>query len=306
MVKSNIIKAHLALFGTHVIYAANHFIAKGIMPEKLDPRPFVLFRVVGAGLLFWFIKMFIKEKVEKKDFLRLVLCGLFGASCNQLFFFEGLSLTSPVDTSIIMTSSPTVVFILSMIFLKEKTSTNKLIGLSLGAVGAVGLVWYGHVAEGTSSFLGNLFVFLNVVFFSLYQVVVKPLMKKYHFITIISWVFLFGLLFVIPVGLNDAIFNTDYELFNLNTWLTVAYVIVFTTFLTFLFNIYALRQVSPSVAGSYTYIQPAVSFAIVLMLSYFLNDNTYSEDINTIKIMSCLLVIVGVYLISKKSKKAVN
>ncbi|MBU2950722.1 DMT family transporter [Tamlana agarivorans] len=300
MLKSNHIKAHLALFSAHVIYAANNFIAKGIMPEKLDPKPFVLFRVLGAGILFWFIKLFIKEKVEKKDFLRLMLCGLFGASCNQLFFFEGLSITSPIDTSIIMTSSPTVVFILSMIFLKEKTTPNKIIGLSIGALGAIGLVWYGQVAAGTSSFLGNLFVFINVVCFSLYQVVVKPLMKKYHFITIISWVFLFGLLFIIPVGLNDALFHTDYSLFDMNTFLVVGYVIVFTTFLTFLFNIYALRQVSPSVAGSYTYIQPAVSFTIVLMLTYIFNDSTYSQDIHIVKIISCLFVIIGVYLISKK------
>lgn len=290
------------MFGTHVIYAANHFIAKGIMPEKLNPTPFVLFRVLGAGLLFWFIKLFIKEKVEKKDFFRLILCGLFGASCNQLFFFHGLSLTSPIDTSIIMTSAPAVVFIFSMIILKEKVTKNKLIGLSIGALGAIGLVWYGQVAEGTSSFLGNLFVFLNVIFYALYQVTVKPLMKKYHFITIISWVFLFGLLFVIPFGINDVLHNTNYDLFDFNTYMVIAYVIVFTTFLAFLFNIYALRQVSPSVAGSYTYVQPAVSFTIVLVLSLLFNNDTYNDDINIVKILSCFFVVIGVYLMSKKPK----
>lgn len=302
MTKSNIIKAHLALFGTHVIYAANHFIAKGIMPEKLNPTPFVLFRVLGAGLLFWFIKLFIKEKVDKKDFFRLILCGLFGASCNQLFFFHGLSLTSPIDTSIIMTSAPAVVFVFSMFILKEKATKNKLIGLSIGALGAIGLVWYGQVTDGTSSFLGNLFVFMNVIFFSLYQVTVKPLMKKYHFITIISWVFLFGLLFVIPFGIHDVFYNTDYNLFDVNTYMVIAYVIVFTTFLTFLFNIYALRQVSPSIAGSYTYVQPAVSFIIVLVLSLLFHNDTYNDDVNIVKILSCFFVIIGVYLISKKPK----
>jgi drug/metabolite transporter (DMT)-like permease len=302
LTKSNIIKAHLALFGTHVIYAANHFIAKGIMPEKLNPTPFVLFRVLGAGLLFWFIKLFIKEKVDKKDFFRLILCGLFGASCNQLFFFHGLSLTSPIDTSIIMTSAPAVVFVFSMFILKEKATKNKLIGLSIGALGAIGLVWYGQVTDGTSSFLGNLFVFMNVIFFSLYQVTVKPLMKKYHFITIISWVFLFGLLFVIPFGIHDVFYNTDYNLFDVNTYMVIAYVIVFTTFLTFLFNIYALRQVSPSIAGSYTYVQPAVSFIIVLVLSLLFHNDTYNDDVNIVKILSCFFVIIGVYLISKKPK----
>lgn len=302
MTKNNILKAHLALFGTHVIYAANNFIAKGIMPEKLNPTPFVLFRVLGAGLLFWFIKLFIKEKVEKKDFFRLILCGLFGASCNQLFFFHGLSLTSPIDTSIIMTSAPAVVFVFSMLILKEKATKNKLIGLGIGALGAIGLVWYGQVTDGPSSFLGNLFVFMNVIFYSLYQVTVKPLMKKYHFITIISWVFLFGLLFVIPFGIHDVFDNTDYNLFDINTYMVIGYVIVFTTFLTFLFNIYALRQVSPSIAGSYTYVQPAVSFIIVLVLSLLFHNDTYNDDINIVKILSCFFVIIGVYLISKKPK----
>ena len=201
-----------------------------------------------------------------------------------------------------MTSAPAVVFIFSMIILKEKATKNKIIGLSIGALGAIGLVWYGQVAEGTSSFLGNLFVFMNVLFFSLYQVTVKPLMKKYHFITIISWVFLFGLLFLIPFGINDVLFNTNYDLFDFNTYIVIAYVIIFTTFLTFLFNIYALRRVSPSVAGSYTYLQPAVSFTIVLILSLIFHIDTYNEDINIVKITSCFLVIIGVYLISKKPK----
>jgi drug/metabolite transporter (DMT)-like permease len=302
--QSNIIKAHLALFATHVIYAANHFIAKGIMPEKVNPNALVMFRVIGAGLLFWAIKYFIKERVAKKDFFKLALCGLFGASLNQLSFFHGLNLTSPIDTSIIMTSAPAVVFILSMIFLKEKVTKNKILGLSIGALGAIGLVWYGQVSEGNSSLLGNLFIIINVVFFSLYQVIVKPLMRTYNFITIISWVFLFGLVFVIPFGLKDMLYHTNYEAFNINTYLVISYVIVFTTFCTFLFNIYALRQVSPAVAGSYTYVQPAVSFIIVLILSTVFKNDIYNKDVNWVKIACCFLVIIGVYLISKKEKKA--
>jgi len=272
------------------------------MPEKINATPLVLFRVLGAGIMFWCVKFFIKEKVEKKDFLRLMLCGLLGASCNQLVFFHGLSLTSPIDTSIIMTSAPAVVFIFSAIILKERITNYKLLGLSIGAIGAISLVWYGQVTQGSSTFIGNLLVFLNVCFFSLYQVVVKPLMTKYHFITIISWVFLFGLLFVIPFGLKDAIYQTNYHAFNLNTYLVIGFIIVFTTFFTFLFNIYALKQVSPSVAGSYTYTQPAISFIIVIILTLLFNDKTYSGDINIVKIISCFLVIIGVYLISKKPK----
>ncbi len=272
------------------------------MPEKINATPLVFFRVLGAGIMFWCVKFFIKEKVEKKDLFRLMLCGLLGASCNQLAFFHGLSLTSPIDTSIIMTSAPAVVFVFSAIILREKITSYKLLGLSIGAIGAIGLVWYGQVTQGTSTFVGNLLVFLNVCFFSLYQVIVKPLMTKYHFITIISWVFLFGLLFLIPFGLKDVIYETNYQAFNLNTYLVIGFIIVFTTFFTFLFNIYALKQVSPSVAGSYTYTQPAISFIIVIILTLLFDNKTYSGDINIIKIMSCFMVIIGVYLISKKPK----
>lgn len=205
-----------------------------------------------------------------------------------------------------MTSAPAVVFILSAILLKEKITNYKLLGLSIGAIGAISLIWYGHVTQGTSSFIGNLLVFLNVCLFSLYQVVVKPLMTKYHFITIISWVFLFGLLFLIPIGLKDVIYNTNYEAFNMNTYLVIGFVIFFTTFCTFLFNIYALKQVSPSVAGSYTYTQPAISFIIVIILSFGFNIKTYSDDISIVKIISCFLVIIGVYFISKKPKPLIN
>lgn len=298
----NVIKAHFALFGANAIYAANHFIAKGIMPEKINPTPLIFFRVLGASILFWFIKLFIKEKVEKKDFIRLIICGLFGASCNQLVFFHGLSLTSPIDTSIITTSAPAVVFILSVFMLKEKVTKFKIIGLSVGALGAIGLFWYGHATQGSSSFLGNSLVFLNVILFSLYQVTVKPLMQKYHFITIISWVFLFGLMFTIPISINDVLHNTNYAAFEFNTYLVIAYIIIFTTFLTFLFNIYALKQVSPAVAGSYTYTQPAISFMIVILLSVWFDNNMYNDDINPIKIASCFLVMIGVYLISIKPK----
>ncbi|WP_299553517.1 DMT family transporter [Seonamhaeicola sp.] len=300
--QSNIIKAHLALFASHVIYAANHFIAKGIMPEKINPNALVVFRVIGAGLLFWGIKYFIRERVAGKDLFKLALCGLFGASMNQLSFFHGLNLTSPVDTSIIMTSAPTVVFILSIFFLKEKVTGAKLLGLSIGALGAISLIWYGQVADDNSSFLGNLFIFINVLFYSLYQVLVKPLMRTYHFITIISWVFLFGLIFLVPIGLKDVIYNTNYGAFDTSTSLAIAYIIVCTTFLTFLFNIYGLRQVSPAVAGSYSYVQPAVSFIIVLILSYVFHNEIYNKDIDPVKIISCFLVIIGVYLISRQPK----
>jgi len=300
--KENNYKAHFALFGANLIYGANFLIAKGVMPNKIGPSALVLLRIIAAGFLFWIVKQFVKEKVEKNDFILLAFCGLFGISTNMLLFFHGLSLTSPIDASIIMTTTPVIVLVLSVFILKEKITTNKYIGILIGGIGAVLLILYGKSAEGTSSFQGNLFVFMNACSYGLYLVLVKPLMKKYKAITVISWVFLFGLIFVFPFGIKDLL-NTDFSAFTTNTYLAITFVIIGTTFLTYLFNIYALNFVSPSVNGSYIYLQPVLSFIMVSIYAYAMGHKEYAQDINIIKILSCFLVIIGVFLISKKTKK---
>lgn len=294
-------KAHLALLGANIIYGANFLIAKGLMPEKFNPSALVLLRIFAAGVLFWIVKQFVKEKIEKKDFILLAVCGLFGISTNMLLFFHGLSLTSPIDASIIMTTTPVIVLILSAFILKERITTNKYLGILIGGLGAVILILYGKTAEGTSSFLGNLFVFLNACSYGLYLVLVKPLMRKYKPVTVISWVFLFGLIFVFPIGIGDLI-TTDFSTFTTNTYLALAFVIICTTFLTYLFNIYALSYVPPSVNGSYIYLQPVLSFIIVSIYAFAFNNEEYAQDINLVKIASCILVILGVYMISKKQQ----
>lgn len=296
-------KAHLALLGANVIYGANYIIAKGIMPNKIGPTAFVFIRLSCCVLLFWAIKfLFIKEKIEKKDLLILALCGLFGAAANQLLFFHGINLTSPIDASIIQTATPVLVLIFSALILKERITQNKVLGITLGAIGAIFLIIYGSKAVGTSSFLGNLFVLLNACSYGLYLVLAKTLMKKYHAVTVISWVFLFGFIYVFPFGISEFL-NTDFEAFTTSTYLTIGYVVLFTTFFAYLFNIYALNHLTPSVTSSYIYLQPVVSFLLVSILAYVFIQDQYAQDINIVKILSCILVAVGVYIISKPQKK---
>lgn len=299
---NNIYKAHFALLGANLIYGANYIIAKGIMPEKINPSAFVFIRLACCTALFWIIKSFvITEKIERKDMLRLALCGLLGAAANQLLFFHGINLTSPIDASIIMTATPVIVLVFSFFILKERITKNKLIGIAIGGVGAIFLILYGSSSVGTSSFLGNLLVFLNACSYGLYLVIAKTLMRKYHAITVVSWIFLFGFIYVIPVGISDFL-STNFEAFTLSTYLTIGYVVIFTTFFAYLFNIYALNYVAPSVNSSYIYLQPMVSFIIVAIYAYTLKHDAYAQDINLIKILSCILVVSGVYLISKKEK----
>ncbi|AJR02647.1 DMT family transporter [Siansivirga zeaxanthinifaciens] len=298
----NSTKAHLALLGANIIYGANYIIAKGVMPEKINPTAVVVIRLACCTLLFWLIKLlFVKEAIKRRDVLRLALCGLLGAAANQLLFFHGINLTSPIDASIIMTITPVIVLIFSFIILKERITKNKIIGITIGGIGAITLILYGNSANGTSSLLGNLLVFLNASSYGLYLVVAKTLMKKYNPITVISWVFLFGFIYVLPFGFTDLV-NTNFEAFTLNTYLVIGYIVLFTTFLAYLFNLFALGYLSPSVNSSYIYLQPAVSFIMVSIFAYVLMNNQYSQDIGIVKILSCLLVILGVYITSKSEK----
>ena len=129
----NLFRAHLALFFVNALYGASHVIAKGVMPNYLTPNVFILFRALGATILFWIVKtFFVREKVAKKDFVLLAFCGLFGVTINQLCFFHGLNLSSSINSGIIMTVNPILVVILSYFLLKEKITVKKSIGIFLG------------------------------------------------------------------------------------------------------------------------------------------------------------------------------
>ena len=295
-------KAHLALFLVNVFYGASHVIAKGIMPDFLTPNVFILFRVVGATFLFWIITFFfVREKIERSDYKRLVLCGLFGVAINQLFFFHGLNLSSSINSGIIMTVNPILVVILSFFLLKERITKTKVIGIVLGATGAILLTLAGGTGKGDST-LGDFFLFINAASYAVYLVIAKPLMKKYQPLTVITYVFTFGLCFILlfPPTLSE-LFTTDYSTFTPSIIAKIVYVIVGVTFLTYLLTMYGLKYLSPAISSSYIYIQPVLVVFFAFFLASIGMADDYTHTITFSKIMYMLLIFTGVYTISKKS-----
>ncbi|GIV44816.1 MAG: hypothetical protein KatS3mg035_1939 [Bacteroidia bacterium] len=197
---SKSLKAHLALFGANLIYGINYTIAKDVMPQYLQPSGFVVFRVLGASLLFWVLGSIYKnEIIEKKDWFRLILSAVFGVAINQLFFFEGLSRTTPINAGILMVVTPILVLVISNIILREKITFLKIAGIATGISGALFLLLSkGKGSFGNDTFLGDIFIFLNAASYAIYLVIVKPLMFKYHPVTVMKWVFLLGLPMVFP------------------------------------------------------------------------------------------------------------
>ncbi len=288
--------AHLMLLIVAVIYGGNYIVAKIVMEGGyLEPLPFILVRASVATLLFWLVYSWIRPgRVDSKDLPRLALCGLLGIAMNQMFFFTGLDLTSPVNASLIMTMTPILVLMASATLLGERITGLKLLGIALGATGAILLISYGrNIQLGGTGLLGDLLVLVNATSYGLYLVVVKPLMKKYHPISLLPWIFTFGLIFIFPFGIRGLL-NTDWAAFTPATWLAVGYVVFLVTFLVYLLNVIALKTVSPSVVSIYIYLQPLVAGFLSVMLG--------REVIDSTKLLSTLLIFSGVFLVSGMGK----
>jgi len=301
---SKLVKAHLALFIVNLIYGANYLIAKGLMPSVILPNAFILIRVLGATFLFWLIYLFNYQKVKSKDLLMFAVCALFGVAINQLFFFNGLMRTSPLNSSIIMTTTPIIVFVLSIFMLKEKPLKTRVVGIVLGAIGSILLTSMSKQNMGTASLLGDSFIFINALSYAFYLVLIKPYMQRYSPITVSAWVFLFGLIFVLfwPDSTKE-LSLIQWENFTIDIYVKISFVIVGVTFFTYLLNVYALKMVSPSVNSSYIYLQPVLA-GVFIYLSYLMNEDDYTGDFSIWKVLCTLLIFVGVYLVSIRKIKS--
>jgi drug/metabolite transporter (DMT)-like permease len=299
-----LIQAHIALLLVNVLYGASHVLAKGVMPNYLTPTVFILFRVVGATALFWLVLLFTKHsKIERKDFPLLALCGLFGVAINQLFFFHGLNLSSAFNSGIIMALNPIMVIILSFFLLKERLTAFKLTGITLGATGAILLTLKATTQFGDSR-LGDLFLFLNALSYAIYLVIAKPLMKKYSPIQVITWVFTFGLLFVLlfPPTLSE-LTQTDFQSIPSDIWWKISYVVVGVTFLTYLLTIFGLKYLSATISSAYIYTQPVMVLLFTFLFAIIGWSEDYRSTITSEKILYMFVIFTGVYLTSKSTSK---
>jgi drug/metabolite transporter (DMT)-like permease len=305
--KQKTLQSHLALFIVNVLYGASHVLAKGVMPDYLTPSVFILFRVAGATLLFWLVLSLTKSKpIERKDFPLIALCGLFGVAINQLFFFHGLNLSSAINSGIIMALNPIMVVILSFFLFKERLTSLKITGITLGAVGAILLTLKASSHVGDSR-LGDLFLFLNALSYAIYLVLAKPLMKKYSPIQVITWVFTFGLIFVLlfPPTLSE-LSQTNFQRISTEIWWKIAYVVIGVTFFTYLLTIFGLKYLSATVSSAYIYTQPVMVMLFTFLFASIHWSADYRGSITSEKILYMFVIFTGVYLTSKSISRNEN
>ncbi|MFB9051846.1 DMT family transporter [Formosa undariae] len=288
--------ALVLLFLVQVFYGLNYGFANDVIDGGfIKPAGFILLRLLGATTLFWILGIFIpKEKIDKQDYLTFIAAAFFGMFLNMLSFFKGLEYTTPIHASVISTITPIVVLVLSSIYLKEKITSLKIIGIVLGFSGAIILSIYGKaIHSGDNILLGNSLIILNATAFSIYLIIAKKLTAKYHPLTIIKWLFLLGLIMTTPFGIQE-FRAVQWHTFSPYNIFSAVFVVVFATFGTYLLNVIALKHVKASTASIFVYLQPIVAAIFALIIG--------SDTINSVKIIAAILIFVGVYLVTKPSK----
>ena len=295
-------KRTLALIGAtivSIIYGVTFTIAKDVMPKYVDAYGFILMRVGGSTILFWLVWLFTRmpekvrnERIDRADFPRIIWAAFFGVALNMLAFFKGLSLTSPISASVIMVSTPMIVLVLSAIIIKERMQKRMVFGIILGLIGTAFLILYGKsVGNATNASLGNFLVFVNATSYGLYLVMVKKLMDKYNAFTFVKWIYLIGFVMVLPFGWSE-FEAVNWALMPTDMYWKIGFVVVFSTFLTYLLNLLSMRELKPTTVAVFVYLQPV--FATVFAISLG------KDELTLVKIVSAILIFAGVYLVTQK------
>lgn len=290
MIKRNY--AYIAATLVSIIYGITFTVAKDVMPNYVQPFGFILLRVLGSTLLFWaFAFMGPKEKIAWVDFPRIFFASLFGVALNMLTFFKGLSYTSPIMGAVLMCTTPLIVLVFSAFLLRERLAARKIIGLVLGLLGTAVLILYGKsIHNAPNATLGNVLVFINAISYGFYLILVKKLMNKYNAFTFVKWIYTFGLVLVIPFGWSE--FQAiSWAVIPLGIYYKIGFVVVCSTFLTYLLNLVSMRQLKPTTVAVFIYLQPLFASVFAIGLG--------KDDISAVKLTAALLIFTGVYLVTQ-------
>ncbi len=287
-------KAHTAVIGANFIFGANYAVVKYISPSVIHPYALNVVRIITSLFLFWLLFLFApgRMKIQQKHIPRFLLCGLTGVVINQILFIKGVSLTTPIHSSLLSLATPIFITIIAAWLLKEGFTILKFLGLVLGVGGATLLILLKDSSPGgTDILLGDILVLINAISYAFYLVLVRPLMAVYSGIQVLRWIFTFGAIIILPFGMSHFV-ATDWSVFTIEHWLALAFVAIGATFLAYLFNVYGITHIGPSATGAYIYTQPVFAAIIAIIFT--------GEHFNLFKLIAAILIFTGVYLVNYK------
>ncbi len=273
-------------------------LGKDAMTNGVTGIDMVTFRVTGAAILFWITSLFTKhEHVPVKDVLRLGLAGLFGLTFNQCCYTIGLSITSPINASIVTTSMPIFAMLLSALILKEPLTSKKVGGVLLGFSGAIILILSSATAasDKVGDIRGDMLCLFAQFSFALYLALFNPLIKKYSVVTVNKWMFTFATLYILPFTFSH-VASIDFPNVPTSTWLESAFIVFVCTFVCYILTMYAQQTLRPTVVSVYNYVQPMVAVVVSVLTGLGIFKPAHA--------LAVVLVFFGVRFVTKsKSRK---
>tara|TARA_B100001248_G_scaffold256219_1_gene236934 strand:+ start:44 stop:940 length:897 start_codon:yes stop_codon:yes gene_type:complete len=288
--------AMFAALGATLIYALNHTIAKDVMPTYIQGFGFIGIRLIGATIAFWLIGLLMpKQHIDKADRWAFLRAAFFGMAINMLAFFKGLEYSTPINSTVIITTTPIMVFLFSVILLKENIRPKRAIGVLIGFLGALSLVLFSQQAPANAPniSLGNFLFIANASTYGLYMIYVKPLSEKYNTIHLLKWLFLIGLLMTMPFTLPELL-EVDFQQMPHSVWWRIGFVVLGTTFMTYLLMVYAIRHLRATSLSVFTYLQPIIGIVYAALVG--------ADFMTPVKWIAMSLVLLGVFLVTKQEQ----
>ena len=300
MKSSTNISGHIACFTAYAIFGVNIIVCKDLTSGHLiSPIGIFTLRSLGAGLMFWILSLFLPaEKVEKKDYLKILAAAFLGYFVTQLTFLVAIPDVTPMHCSIISSMSPIYTMFIAAVVLKEPLSWEKAGGVVLSLCGILFLIF--NNASGTSgaseSKLSGIFLmFLNSLSFSLYLGIFKPVIAKYSVVTFMKWIFLFSALMSLPLSFREVVSLEWTKIPSVQMW-ELGFLIVFATFVSYFLIPFGQKRIRPTLVSMYSYIQPIIATIISIILCM--------DILTWQKLMAALMVFAGVFIVSRSRAKA--
>ncbi len=270
---------------------------KDAMTHGFTGIDMVTFRVTGGAVLFWLTSLFTpKEHVPKKDLLMLIGAAVFGLVTNQCCYTIGLSITSPVNASIVTTSMPIFAMILAFLILKEPITAKKAGGVAIGCAGAVILIVTSAAAANSKvgDIRGDLFCLGAQFSFALYLALFSPLVRRYSVITVNKWMFTYATIMILPFTFGH-VSSIDYASIPTSTWLETGFVVIFGTYVSYILMMIGQHTLRPTVVSIYNYVQPIVSVTVSVLTGIGVFKPAQGAAV--------ILVCLGVWLVTKSKSR---
>ena len=285
---------HIACFIAYAIFGINIIVCKDLTSSRLiSPVALFCLRSLGAGILFWVISCFLpKEKVERKDYGKILAASMLGFFLTQVTFLVAIPDITPMDCSIVSSLSPIYTMFIAAYALKEPITLRKAGGVAISFFGILYLIMNsvtntGKVVE--TSLTGILLMVANGLCFSLYLGLFKPVISKYSVITFMKWIFLYASVFSLPMAAHELL-TFDYRLLFGSYLSELAFLIVCSTFITYFLIPLGQKRIRPTLVSMYSYVQPIIAILISIWVGM--------DTLNWQKVLAALMVFGGVILVN--------